>query len=62
MSRLSIFRYKGQPVAECKDCDRLRPDATRERVWGHVRQTGHSVRMTVEHVTVYAPPKDQVIP
>ena len=58
MSRLSISRYKGLPVAECNDCDRLPPDAMRERVWVHVRKTGHSVRWTVEHVTIYGPPAE----
>ncbi|TDC35679.1 hypothetical protein E1211_15350 [Micromonospora sp. 15K316] len=55
MSRLDISRLTNPPSVECEQCDRLRPDATRERARLHVHQTGHTVRVLVEHVTVYRP-------
>jgi hypothetical protein len=56
MIRLSITRTKGpDTVAECDNCDRLRADATIQRVHYHVRATGHTVRVIASLTTTYRP-------
>jgi hypothetical protein len=54
---VSAVRFSLPPFAECEQCDRLHPEATRQRARLHVRQTGHTVRYTVEDVTKYKPEK-----
>lgn len=58
MSRIKITRLTLPPSAECEDCDVLAADATRERARLHVQQSGHTVRISIEHVTVYRPTED----
>lgn len=60
---MDIKRTVGEAVYTCDDCDRLPPGATKERAWSHVRWVGHTVRKTVDHVTVYTPRTyDEVAP
>lgn len=53
MRSVDISRYNSPATAECEQCDRVPPDATRARCHLHVRQTGHTVRFVIEDTTVY---------
>lgn len=55
--RLEIRRGRREGVAQCTDCDKLRPDSTRERARQHAKQRGHIVRFVIEDVTTYCPAK-----
>ncbi len=55
-NKVQIRQTKADPIARCLDCDRIQPNASRERVRGHVRRLGHRASFTVPHVTWYAPP------
>jgi hypothetical protein len=48
-------RARHESRSRCDDCDVLHPQATPGRVRQHVKNTGHTVRRTTEHVTVYGP-------
>lgn len=52
---LNITRVKSKPHTQCVDCDTLNPEATRSRARQHARNTGHTVTVTVPHVTTYVP-------
>jgi hypothetical protein len=53
------MRYPG--IAECETCNRLHPDSTRERCRQHAdHHPGHRVLFTVEEVTAYHRPDDQL--
>lgn len=53
--KVEISRVKLPQAVECEGCDILRSDATRERARQHAKTTGHTVRVSVEQVTVYRP-------
>lgn len=52
---LNITRVKSKPHTQCVDCDTLNPEATRSRARLHATKTGHTVTVTVPHVTTYVP-------
>lgn len=52
---LNIIRSKSKPHTQCVDCDALNPEATRSRARQHARNTGHTVTVTVPHITTYVP-------
>lgn len=62
MTRLHIRHLKLPRTVECDDCTGLRADATLERAREHVKRTGHTVQITVRHVTVYRPAADPATP
>lgn len=58
--KVSMVRAKLRPMAKCEypTCTVLRPDSTRQRAQQHVKNTGHTVRVVIEDVTVYRPIED----
>lgn len=52
---LKITRSRSATTASCEQCDRLHPEATRERVRLHVNQTGHTAHVLIEDLTTYRP-------
>ncbi len=55
---VSIRRYQrardlAPGTARCLSCDKLPADCTRERARQHVKETGHTVHYTVEHISIY---------
>lgn len=52
---VKITRVNMLPTAECENCNKLNPEATRERCRVHVQKTGHTVRFIIEDVTRYEP-------
>ncbi|MET0417453.1 MAG: hypothetical protein ABW022_15685 [Actinoplanes sp.] len=52
--RVEIERRLGPAKAECESCF-IPEGASRERARQHVRNTGHTVVVTVENMTVYKP-------
>lgn len=55
MTKVLITRSDGLPRVTCDQCAALHPNATRERVRGHVKKTGHTVTVVVEDTTRYEP-------
>ena len=54
-SHVEISRQKSDPTTQCENCDRLNPEATRERARQHAAKTGHIVHVLIEDVTTYKP-------
>ncbi len=52
---VTATRRRSDGHTECEQCDRLHPQATRERVRQHVSRTGHTARYIIEDTTVYRP-------
>jgi hypothetical protein len=53
VTRLNISHLKLPHTVECDDCTALRAESTLERARQHAKNTGHTVRVVAEHVTVY---------
>ncbi|QKW15323.1 hypothetical protein [Verrucosispora sp. NA02020] len=54
IAKVDIRRSVSPSMAQCGDCERLPITATRERVRSHVKETGHTAWVVVEHQTQYS--------